>query len=61
MDKTDVNASGNADCYVSYTRVYETSAGCLRSIKPSLDVRQHPLELIGIYVHINIHIKESQI
>ena len=69
------------DTYVSYTRVCETSAGCLRSIYPSLGMRQlflyrhngpvtsqvtdqikwpnYPVELIGIYVHINTHNKES--
>ena len=69
---------------VSYTRACETSAECLRSIYPSLGMRQlfrdvtmgrwrhnqptelsdlinanHPVELIGIYVHINTHNKES--
>ena len=28
------------DCSVSYTQVFETGAGCLRSIYPSLGMRQ---------------------
>ena len=66
----------------STTRVYETSAGCLRSIYPTQPRHEavfwwrhngpvtsqltdrikwpnYPLELIGIYVHINTHNKES--
>ena len=65
---------------VSYTQACETNPGCLRSIYPSLGMRQffgdvtmgqwrhnydpfmwpnHPLEVIGIYVHINTQSKES--
>ena len=64
------------DRFVSYTLGCETSAGCLRSIYPSLGMRQlfgdvtmgndvtinrpnYPLELIGMYVHINTQNKES--
>ena len=86
------------DYIVSYTRMYKTSAGCLRSIclvhpgvrdkrwVSEIDLSQprhetafwwrhngpvtsqltdpikwpnYPLELIGIYVHINTHNKES--
>ena len=33
-------AVNSMDWYVSYTRACETSAGCLRSIYPSLGMRQ---------------------
>ena len=56
--------NSNVDLHVSYTWVYETSAGCLRSIYPSLGMRQlfgdvtmgqwrHnlPIELSDLVIH----------
>ena len=39
-NRVEILPHGDKDPFVSYTRVYKTSAGCLRSIYPSLGMRQ---------------------